>query len=156
MEFITIHQWVPLNKSTREELKKVFLIKMSGLIKVETDSRGVSSVLDDGVTDEDLRVITVEKLQDFLGSIALNDTLEDLFKQTVIRIESPIENPITSESLESFTPTEVPLSDVLLPLPPLQENTATTQLQCEKCPFQTGSKFALRMHVGKNHKPTKV
>lgn len=139
-DYITIHQWLPLKKETRDKLKALFYIKSTGMVEVETDQFGKATVKNDGFTNTDLQVITVEKLVDFVGSAAVNENIYDLWKRVIDKIELP--QQLIDEG-----------SAVVLPKEEIKTmNTADNQLQCDRCPFKTGSARGLKIHKSKHSK----
>lgn len=134
--------WLSLTKATRDKLKELFLVPKTGLVEVVTDSFGHSQIKADGHTFADLQVITVEKMQDYLGSIPANETPEELFRKVVIKVETP--EAVTPEVLEV-------IAEAIKPM-----NTADTPLQCDQCPYTTGNKRGLNMHKNIKHKKAKV
>lgn len=156
MEYITIHQWLPLKKETREKLKEIFYLKSTGMVEVETDQFGKSTIKNDGFTNTDLQVITVEKLVDYLGTAAVNETIYDLWKLVVEKVEMP-EKHFLDELKEPLKPVQVINPEVLpphegLPGHAVPMNTADNQLKCVRCPFVTGSSRGLKIHSAKHNR----
>lgn len=139
MDYITIHQWLPLKKETKDKLKEIFYLRPTGMVEVETDQFGKATVKADGFTNTDLQVITVEKLIDFVGSAAVNETIYDLWRRCVEKVE----NPLTIKE-------EIVQETKIVPM-----NTADNQLQCDMCPFRTGSVRGLKIHKSKHVKTQK-
>lgn len=147
MEYITIHQWLEVKKETRAKLRQIFFIPSTGMVEVVTDEFGKSSVKQDGHTNVDLQVITVEKLVDYLGSAAINETIFDLWKRAIEKVENPlVEIPAIEVTKEQVAKVED--GKVM--------NTADNQLKCDKCPYQTGNKRALTAHKTFKHNRVKV
>lgn len=61
--FITKDQWMLLDIPTKQKLVAVFGINKSGFSEVRD-----SIVVTDGYTQEDLKVITLEKMNEYIGS----------------------------------------------------------------------------------------
>lgn len=147
--FVTTHQWLPLKKETRDKLAQIFFIPRTGMTEVETDNFGKSYVLSDGYTNSDLQTVTAEKLIDFLGGAAVNETILDLWKRAIDKVEmkteivNPVE-PLTVEEKQEIK--EQILPDVK------SMNTADNQLKCGKCPFVTGSARGLKIHSAKHNR----
>jgi hypothetical protein len=144
IEQITTPIFLSVSKETRDKIRKEFLIGMSGHAEVVTDQFGKATVLCDGTTNSDLQNLTVEKMRDFLGTAAVNETVYDLFKRVVEKLEyvEPVETVVTT-------------------VEPVKEETKTVEvdskivgdkIKCEKCDFESASKFAMRMHVSRKHK----
>jgi hypothetical protein len=148
IEQITVPTWLTISAETRMKLREIFKINQSSHTQVVTDQFGKPQVLSDGCTDADLQAITVEKLRDFLGTAASDETIYDLFKLTVRKVEKP--GMIETASVEEKHATNEPVA-------PTNDIKADSRvvgdtLKCEKCAFETRSKFAMRMHMGKKHK----
>ena len=146
IEQIVVPQWVSVKAETREKLRGILMIPKTGHCETITNELGVSQVVSDGTTNIDLLSITVEKLIGFLGSAAINETVYDLFKRAVKKIEEPeIEHllvpPEMIQQVSEITSTIVADSKVVGDV-----------IKCEKCQFETKSKVAMRLHVGKKHK----
>ncbi len=104
------HQWLALSSDVRLKLQTIFNIKKSGVVTVEGRATG-TVVLSDGVSNEDLAAITVEKMQAFLTSTetdfytlfdavvieASSQVAED--KQTKAEAEPVEPEPVTADSL---------------------------------------------------------
>ena len=127
---ITQPEWVSIKQETRHELRKIFMIPRSGSAITENDAMGKGHVISDGCTNSDLQALTTEKLIDYLGGAAVNDNVHTLLKEVVEKIEG-------IEVVKPVVPTNFPVSG---------------KMKCEKCLFETASKFAMKMHVGKKHK----
>lgn len=180
MEYITIHDWLPLKKETREKLQQIFFIPKTGMTEVETDQFGKAHVMKDGFTPVDLQVITVEKLVDYLGTAAINETIKDLWKRAVEKVEMltiPEEefNKFLKEAErvadQPFIETQEEIKEKFLKIynqvKPLVEkdielrkeikemNTADKQTKCDQCHFVTGSVRGMKVHKAK-HNRTKV
>lgn len=81
---ITQNIWLGLNGDTRAQLKKIFEIVQSRGCVIDDNK-----IISDGCTDNDLKAITLEKLQSFLGTT--QGDLFSLFSAVVNRIERPNE-----------------------------------------------------------------
>lgn len=146
LDQVTVPTWVSVKTETRTKLREIFLIPHSSHAQVITDQMGKSTLLSDGTTNEDLKALSVEKMQDYLGSVAADDTVHSLFKRCVDKVETPtqdsiVENPSTN--LPSVPPTSEIKGDSKV------ENGV---IKCEKCAFESKSKIGMRLHVGKKHK----
>lgn len=138
--------WVQLKPETRQKLRDIFSIPHSSHSEVVNNNFGVSQVISDGTTNIDLQSLTIEKMRDYLGTAAVNETVYDLFKRVVETIESTPRTPNISETIAgSAIPTNT--NDLKA-----DSSVVGDTIKCEKCGFQTASKFAMRMHVGKKHK----
>ncbi len=140
LEQVTIPIWVSLDIETRNKLRQIFLIPKSSHADVVTDHMGVARVMSDGTTNEDLKQLSVEKMRDYLGTAAINETVYDLFKQVVDKIEK----------VETFKEIEN------LPNPFIQVihdkvDFVPKVLKCEDCDYTHASKQGLRMHILKKH-----
>lgn len=161
IEQITIPIWVSLSNETRGKLREIFKIPMSTHTEVVTDHMGKGIILCDGSTNVDLQVITVEKLQDFLGSIALNENIYDLFKRAVMKIESKEETvESTARQLELPLDTrdvpknaiEVKRADIKADQDGITEIKTSTTFRCPECIYENASKQGMRMHMMRKHK----
>jgi hypothetical protein len=137
---------VSVKASTRAKLRQIFFIPHSSHADVVTDHMGIATVMSDGTTNVDLQSLTVEKMHDYLGSAAINETVHDLFKRCVQKIESPTPEPIIQ-----------PLSTTKAEIAPQIDLKADSKvvgetIKCEKCAFESKSAFAIRMHISKKHK----
>jgi len=126
---VTVPLWVSVKTETRKKLREIFMVPQSAYTETVVDPFGQSYLVSDGSTNADLQVITVEKLREFLGSAATDETVYDLFKRVVEKLES-------EEQKTEEPKIEVPVE----------------KLKCDKCEFTTASKFALRMHISRFHK----
>ena len=148
IESITVPQWVSLKQETRNKLREIFKVPKSTHTEIVTDQYGKANVLCDGSTNVDLQVITTERLVDYLGGAAVNETIYDLFKRAVEKVETDIPN-IIKKAPE--IPKIEPASDIKA-----DSKVVGNTIKCEKCAFESASKFAMRMHVGKKHKSGKL
>jgi hypothetical protein len=149
IEQITVPLWLSVTKETRDKLRELFLIPKSASCEVVTNEMGVGIVISDGTTNVDLQQLSVPKMIDYLGTAAIDETVYDLFKRCIEKIETIV----ISTPIPSIEKPLVPIAETL----PQNDIKADSKvvgdtIKCEKCEFQTASKFAMRMHVGKKHK----
>lgn len=142
LEQVTQPQWVSIKAETRQKLREVLMIPKTGHCETVTNELGVSHIISDGTTNTDLQAITVQKLIDFVGSAAVNESVYDLFKRAIAKIETPVvfEKPpvvIVAEIKQEVVADSKVVGDTI---------------KCSKCAFESKSKFAIRMHYGKKHK----
>ncbi len=150
-EQVTVHLWVSVKTDTRNKLRGIFLIPKSSFAQVVTDHMGIATVISDGSTNEDLKCLTVEKMQDFLGSVAANDTVFDLFKRCVEKMEyiAPIEEkPLTEPISENPIVMETTSEETKTPNVPNVPNV----YKCADCAYTHASPRGIRMHSMKKHK----
>lgn len=133
IEQITVPIWVSLSQETRNKLRQIFFIPHSSHAEVVTDAMGNSKVISDGTTNEDLKTLSVERMRDFLGSAAINETVYDLFKRTVEKVEE-----VTNGTLEP----KIENGSAILP---------TNTLKCPDCEYTHASKQGMRMHIYAKH-----
>lgn len=151
IEQITTPIFLSVSKETRDKIRKEFLIGMSGHAEVVTDQFGKATVLCDGTTNSDLQNLTVEKMRDFLGTAAVNETVYDLFKRVVEKIEEPekIAKILEVDREEGIK------SGILSPEPIIQQTekpqTINNVNKCPDCEYTHASKNGLRMHIMKKH-----
>lgn len=86
MEKIYQQHWIELPKDIREHLAKVLGIPMSGIREIRDNT-----VISDGHTNEDLRVITAEKMADYVGS---DGDFNHLWTVTVSKAKYELNPPI--------------------------------------------------------------
>ncbi len=168
-EQITQPIWVSVKQETRQKLRSVFGILMTGNTDVINDEFGKGRILSDGCTNENLKAITAEKLQEFLGSVPVNTSLHDLFKMAVEKIELPEVKP-QIDNTARITMLRGVINDAMKELDKLvridlqylkqkEEMKLVDQLTvllCDKCPYQTANKRALLAHKRFKHKEIKV
>lgn len=83
-------RWLQLSADTRAKLKVALNIPKSGGVMVSNDGGGISTIISDGHTAQDLyEGITLQKLQEYLGS-AEKDLIK-LFEEAVDKIEGKIQ-----------------------------------------------------------------
>lgn len=87
------HSWMALPATTRARLRELLDIKQSGHTAVETTGGGVSVLTSDGVTAEDLAVITREKLMSFLG--VAEGEFNHLWVKTVQKADTTLSDVMT-------------------------------------------------------------
>lgn len=138
MEQIYVQQFVLLKESTRNKLREIFRIPRSSHAEVVTDHMGVGTVVCDGTTNVDLQQLTVEKMRDYLGTAAVNETISDLLKQVVDKIEY-VEPPV------EIKPVEVKIE------PKVEEKVEINVNKCPDCEYVNASKQGMRMHVLRKH-----
>lgn len=155
---INTNQWLSLSKETRAKLIELFLIPSSGIIEVETDSFGHAQVKSDGHTYADLQYITITKMQDFLGSVPANETLDELFKKVVEKIEAPEVKVELTEVVSTINITDESkiTADPIESNGPLADPIPSNQLKCDQCAYETANPRGLRMHKTVKHKKIKV
>ena len=159
MEQIYGPQWVKVKLETRTKMRELFLIPKTSHAEVVNNEYGISSVISDGTTNTDLQQLTVEKMRDFLGTVAINENVLDLFKQVVEKIEQiePVVEKIP-ETVITSTPQEKPqvaqIPEIPSTLNDIKADSVVVDniLKCSKCAFETKSNFAMKMHLGKKHK----
>lgn len=138
--------WVSVNSNTRDKLREIFKIPRTSHAEVITDSMGKGTVVCDGTSNVDLQELTVEKMIDFLGTAAIDETIYDLFKKVVEKIETPeLIESTTIELKPSIEPINAS-SDVLK-----EEQTIINVNKCPDCEYTHASKQGLRMHIYKKH-----
>lgn len=135
IEQVTVPTWVSVKYETRTKLRELFMIPHSSHAEVITDAMGHSTVMSDGTTNTDLQSLTVERLRDYLGSAAINETVHDLFKKVVEKIEKPVE--IVPQGSINEVKSE--------PIKEVNNN------KCPDCEYTHASKQGLRMHIMKKH-----
>lgn len=99
MASISVPQWLQLDSRVRTKLKEVFNIQRSGVGHVNYTGQG-PQVTSDGHTHEDLKAISVEAMQKYLGR--LDTDYFDLFNAVLEHIGDglrPVEDkqPTSSE-----------------------------------------------------------
>lgn len=104
---INVPDWVALPHETRRKLVQQFNIPRSGGSEVQTLSVG-NRIISDGHTHQDLKAISLPKLQEFLGSISddfytlLEQAIEKLTNKTGPTSEQILEQKI-SDKLTHFS-----------------------------------------------------
>lgn len=98
-------------------------------------------VMCDGTTLADLQHLTAEKMRDFIGTAAIDETLNDLFNKCIKKIETPTNADIVQPL--STTKQEIASSEVL------KDNTNVNK--CPDCEYVHASKQGLRMHIYAKH-----
>lgn len=86
MEHIYPQIWLSLPKETKEELIKVFGIQRTGVTEI-VDQRVVS----DGYTEKDLEVISLDKMNEYIGS---HETFVRAWEITLAKIYSELHPPV--------------------------------------------------------------
>lgn len=169
---ITIPTWVSIKAETRAKLRNIFGIPMTGNTDVVTDEFGRAKVLSDGCTNENLKSITAEKLQDYLGSVPINTSLHDLFKMAVEKAETP-EMKAQVDNTDRINMLRGVINDAMKELDKLVRDdltylkqkeemgridqiTVNNLLQCSDCPFQASSKNVMKGHKLGKHKKIKT
>jgi hypothetical protein len=99
---VNVHDWLALPMLTRVEMRKIFGIPRSSHTLV--DGNVVKS---DGTTHDDLKAITLEKLQVFLNADPEQADFVKLFNATVLKIAKDQEPPV----VEKVDPTKMMLED---------------------------------------------
>ena len=139
-EQIYPQQWVQLKPETRAKLREIFLIPKTSFAQVVTDHMGVGTVVSDGTTIVDLQSLTVEKMRDYLGTAAVDETVYDLFKRCI-------------EKLETIEP-KITVIDNVPHVEYKEEGMVMKNINVNKCPdceYTHASKQGLRMHILKKH-----
>jgi len=150
IEQIVTPIWLSVSVETRNKLRQIFFIPRSSHAEVVTDHMGVGTVMSDGTTNVDLQALTVAKMQEYLESIATNDTVFDLFKRCVQKIETPEVVLVNTDSVTGQKEIIAKPSE-FKPDVAVDAKLVDGSIKCEKCAFESKSKFAMRMHVGKRH-----
>lgn len=94
-------QWLQLSTEVRLKIRQAFGIKQSGATQAILGTFG--KTVSDGCTDNDLSVITVESMQNFLGNHHLTDYYA-LFSEVLSRLNS--ESPPPLEEIPATLPYE--------------------------------------------------
>lgn len=81
-ERIFVGQWMSLPREIRLELRRLFDIPQSNVVEVRDNT-----VITDGVTNDDLQVITLEKLKQVTKN---NGTFAELFEKAVKMAKPPV------------------------------------------------------------------
>lgn len=76
------HQWMTLPRETRMELRRIFNLPQTNVVEVRDNI-----VLTDGVTNDDLLQLTLDKLEWFTNK---KGTFAELFEKTIQLIQNPV------------------------------------------------------------------
>ncbi len=156
MDYITIHQWLAVNKETRAKLRQIFFIPSTGMVEVVTDEFGKSHIKQDGHTNVDLQVITVERLRDYLGTAAINETIYDLWKQVVEKVETPVTDEQIKDAVDILKSEKILQEGNPIVVIDQKGNipmiTVKTPRKCDNCHFVTGSARGMKIHQAKHNK----
>lgn len=87
-ERIYQQHWMALPKNVRHHLVEIFDIKRSGITEIRDQE-----VISDGTTNNDLGEITLEKLNEYIGSV---ETFPRAWEITLMKVHSEL-NPPTIE-----------------------------------------------------------
>lgn len=96
MDRIYQQHWITLPKEQREHLTKVFEVPMSGIKEIRD-----ATVISDGHTNEDLKEITLEKLNAYIGS---EETFPRAWEITISKAKYELNPPILIGSLADSKP----------------------------------------------------
>lgn len=89
MEKIYQQHWIDLPQETRDHLKKVFDIPRSGITEIRDQT-----VIADGHTNEDLLVITADKMSAYVGSPTGTLDFSRLWLITLSKVKSELHPPV--------------------------------------------------------------
>lgn len=126
-------EWMRLSKDTRNTLRQLFGIPMSGSGWVKDNVQ-----VQDGVTELDLQAITQERLMTYLGH---DGNYDDLLKETIAQVEGTL---FISERFQGIQE---------LPEEIKEDMGEKTQepMKCEDCEFVGKNTKAIRMHSTRKH-----
>lgn len=96
---LSVPDWVSLPQDIRTKLKNQFQIPRSGGSEVQTFSTG-NRIVSDGHTHQDLKAISLEKLQEFVGSNSQD--FYGLFQQAIDKLNIVV-GPNVEQILEQKT-----------------------------------------------------
>ena len=149
IEQITQPIWVSLKLETRNKLREIFKVPRSSASETITDNFGVSHIVSDGSTNVDLQAITVEKLVEYVGSAAINETIYDLFKRAVAKAETPA---IVIETVDVHKGDFLKMPEIKDATPTINVPEGKTPLfKCPECAYTHASKRGMRMHQMRKH-----
>ena len=138
---ITTPLFVSLSPETRDKIREIFKVPRTSYAEVVTNPMGQATVVCDGTTNVDLQQLTVEKMRDFLGTAAINETIYDLFKKCVEKIETPVPEAIVQ-----------PVSTTTANIASPNDIKATINVnKCPDCAYTHASVKGLRMHILRKH-----
>lgn len=85
-------QWLELSQETRNKIRAIFGISKSGPTMMIGGTNG--KLESDGCTNKDLSVLTVEKMQEYLGNYNITDFYA-LFAEVLnrLKVEEKVEKP---------------------------------------------------------------
>ena len=92
------HQFIHLDVPVKERLRKIFNIPKTGIVEVLNET-----VISDGVTNDDLKVLTEEAMSAYLGDVP-HETFGHLFDLVIEKIKHEIAHPPIVIELSSITP----------------------------------------------------
>ena len=95
-------EWVSLPQETKNRLRIIFNVGRTGSTEVVNGTEG-SQVITDGTTESDLRVISVESMQQYLG--VKETDFHALFSRLLNSFKEPI--VLKVETIEVFEPKDV-------------------------------------------------
>jgi len=104
--------WMQLDAAIRAELVSTFSIKKTGITEIRDQT-----LISDGYSVEDLKAITLEKMNEYIGSN--EESFSRAWEITCSKAKSIVYPPIAME----VPPTPIPLPDE--PKPELETNTKT-------------------------------
>lgn len=127
MDKIYSHYWIEQPKDIREHLMKVFGISRSGISEIRDQT-----LISDGVTNEDLRMITSEKMAEYVGSVEAFSRLWELtIAKARYELNPPIEIPQSVEEELVLIPE---VAESLIPKPiEIVENNPGVKPWCDSC-----------------------
>lgn len=85
MEKIYSQNWVDLPKEVRQRLSEVFGIERTGITEVRDQT-----VISDGYTNTDLQAITLEKMEEYIGS---KETFHRAWELTLAKVKYELNPP---------------------------------------------------------------
>lgn len=82
---IYVQNWMSLSKEVRNHLMETFNIQRSGITEIRDQD-----VITDGVTNADLSVLTLDNLNEYIGSV---ETFPRAWEITLMKVHSELHPP---------------------------------------------------------------
>lgn len=118
---LNIHTWVSLPAEVRHKIRAIFNIPRSSNVVVDDGQLST-----DGTTPEDFRVLTVEKMREYLQSDL--DDFHKLFELVLTKVKDEIKNPkiaVETTSTSSVIPSVLSSGEIINAKPPKNVKTKT-------------------------------
>lgn len=122
--------WIHYSNEIRTKLRELFSIPKSSGCTVENER-----LTSDGVTNDDLKVLTDEKMAEYLKQPITHS--EDMLEKIVKQLETPEATTIVEEPLKTN--------------PSATSNELEDSNKCDKCEFVGKNIKSLRLHKIKKH-----
>ncbi len=87
--------WLQLSKETRNHLRKVFDIPLTGITEIRD-----ATLISDGTTNDDLQTITEAKMEKYVGS---KESFSRLWELTLMKVKYELDPPILLPTLTQTT-----------------------------------------------------